>query len=175
MSWEYDRPAGRPKNKLLLIVAAILVLGVVGTGYWAWNRHNNKIARSPTSSSNQKSTQVSTKQQFSSVSGRYLFNGTVTWARAVARGARLANGTYDYSKPFSQLNTFQRELYEGWSTDFECPITDNTVPYQTQIDNLIFNCRPEFLPEATKYFNLFDLANNHTDNQNGMVGLTKTS
>jgi len=92
----------------------------------------------------------------------------------VERGARLANGTYDYSKPFSQLNTFQRELYEGWSTDFECPITDNTVPYQTQIDNLIFNCRPEFLPEATKYFNLFDLANNHTDNQNGMVGLTKT-
>ena len=174
MSWEYDRPAGRPKNKLLLIVAAILVLGVVGTGYWAWNRHNNKIARSPTSSSNQKSTQVSTKPQFSSVSGRYVFNGTVTWARAVERGARLANGTYDYSKPFSQLNTFQRELYEGWSTDFECPITDNTVPYQTQIDNLIFNCRPEFLPEATKYFNLFDLANNHTDNQNGMVGLTKT-
>jgi len=42
------------------------------------------------------------------------------------------------------------------------------------VDLLKFNCRPEFLPYAAKYFNLINLANNHTDNEDGMVGLTET-
>lgn len=104
-----------------------------------------------------------------SITGRYLLNGTVTWARAVEK---YAAGNYE--QPFSQLGTFNREQYDAWSTDFECPITNNVVPYQTQIDQLIFNCRPEFLPAASKYFNIFDLANNHTDNQHGEVGLAET-
>lgn len=107
--------------------------------------------------------------EYSSVSGKYLFNGTVVIARAVEKYARG-----DYNQPFSQLDTFNRVAYDGWSADFECPITNNVVPYQQQIDNLIFNCRPEFLPGLTKYFNLFDLANNHTDNQGGQAGIAST-
>ncbi len=109
------------------------------------------------------------KVDYSSVEGRYLFNGTVVIARAVEKYARS-----DFAQPFSQLDTFNRAAYDGWSTDFECPITNNVVPYETQINNLVFNCRPEFLPGLTKYFNLFDLANNHTDNQGGQVGLEET-
>ncbi|HWT55690.1 MAG TPA: CapA family protein [Candidatus Microsaccharimonas sp.] len=104
-----------------------------------------------------------------SVDGRYLLNGTVVWARAVEK---YANG--NYAQPFSQLDTFHPEQYDAWSTDFECPITNNVVPYQTQIDKLIFNCRPEFLPAASKYFSIYDLANNHTDNQGGETGLEET-
>lgn len=105
----------------------------------------------------------------SSVQGRYLLNGTVVWARAVEKYA-----AGNFAQPFSQLNTFHPERYDAWSTDFECPITNNVVPYQTQIDKLIFNCRPEFLPEASKYFSIYDLANNHTDNQGGETGLAET-
>lgn len=104
-----------------------------------------------------------------SVQGKYLFNGTVVLARAVEKYARG-----DYNQPFSQLDTFNRSAYDGWSTVLECPITNNVVPYDLQISNLVFNCRPEFLPGLTKYFNLFNLANNHTDNQDGAVGLAST-
>ena len=106
---------------------------------------------------------------FTSVEGRYLFNGTIVLARAVEKYARG-----DYAQPFSQLNTFNREQYDAWYTDFECPITPNIVPYEQQINNLVFNCRPEWLPEMTKYVNIYNLANNHTDNQGGQVGLTQT-
>jgi poly-gamma-glutamate synthesis protein (capsule biosynthesis protein) len=86
----------------------------------------------------------------------------------------LRAGGYDYSYPFSQLNTFEPNKYDAWMTSFECPITDNVVPFATQVSNLVFNCRPEFLPEATKYFQFFDLANNHTGDQQGSKGLEST-
>ncbi len=105
----------------------------------------------------------------SEVLGRYLLTGTTTWARAVERDA---DG--NYAQPFSQLKTFNRSQYDAWSTDFECPITNNVVPFSEQVNSLVFNCRPEFLPAATKYFTIFDLANNHTDNQGGEAGLEST-
>lgn len=46
----------------------------------------------------------------------------------------------------------------------ECPITDKKVPYQTQVDALIFSCSPDYLSAAKNWFNVFTLANNHTDN-----------
>ena len=108
------------------------------------------------------------------VSGRYLLNGTTVWARAVEKDSLRSDGTYDYAHPFSQLDTFNRAAYDAWFTDFECPITNNKVPYATQIQQLVFNCRPEFLASASKYFNVYDLANNHTDNQGGSIGLNET-
>ena len=103
------------------------------------------------------------------VAGKYLFTGTSYWARAIETEAHG-----DYAQPFSKLNTLHREAYDAWQTDLECPITSNTVSYQVQVQLLKFNCRPEFLPDAAKYFNLINLANNHTDNENGIVGLTET-
>ncbi len=103
------------------------------------------------------------------VTGKYLFSGTTYWARAIET---QAHG--NYTQPFSGLSSFQPARYDGWQIDLECPITDHTVPYETQVRLLQFNCRPEFLPEATKYFNLINLANNHTDNQGGNTGLQET-
>lgn len=117
---------------------------------------------------------VKDAKDITSLRGRYLFNGTTVWARQVEKDSVKDDGSYDYSHPFSQLNTLHRENYDAWSTDFECPITNNVVSFREQVDNLVFNCRPEFLKDASKYFNLYDLANNHTDNQNGMKGLTET-
>ena len=137
-----------------IIVAAILLLGV----------HK---ADAPTADLHQ--AQKAAAAQPQQVLGRYLLTGTTTWARAVERDAHG-----DYAQPFSQLNTFGRSRYDAWSTDFECPITNNVVPFSEQVNNLVFNCRPEFLPAATKYFDIFDLANNHTDNQGGETGLAST-
>ena len=89
--------------------------------------------------------------------GRYMFHGTIVLARAVEK---YAYG--DYTQPFSQMSTFNPSAYDAWAADFECPITTHVVPYETQIQHLVFNCRPEWLPELTKYVQLFNLANNHT-------------
>ncbi|MGB4759087.1 MAG: CapA family protein [Candidatus Saccharimonadales bacterium] len=95
---------------------------------------------------------------YNTVEGRYLFHGTVAWERAIERDAR---GNYD--RPFSMLDTFDRQKYDAWIADLECPVTTKTVPYQTQVDSLQFNCPPAFNAAAKKYFDIFNLANNHTD------------
>jgi poly-gamma-glutamate synthesis protein (capsule biosynthesis protein) len=104
-----------------------------------------------------------------SVKGRYMFHGTIVLARAVEK---YAYG--NYAQPFSQMSTFNPAAYDAWAADFECPITTNTVPYETQIQRLVFNCRPEWLPELTKYVQLFNLANNHTADQGFPEGIEQT-
>lgn len=98
-----------------------------------------------------------------SVEGRYLFSGTVVIARAVEQYARTSTGI-DYDQPFSKFSTFNPEQYDAWEFDHECPMTLEQIPYQTQVQNTIFNCRPEFLPSMRKHFNtiIANVANNHT-------------
>jgi poly-gamma-glutamate synthesis protein (capsule biosynthesis protein) len=165
-TWRYDqrrRSYGRITAKLLVL----LILLAAG-GYFGWKVFSSNNANK----TDQKTTQPQTAQKSvpaSTVSGRYLFSGTTYWARAIETEAHG-----DYNQPFSQLNTFHPERYDGWQIDLECPVTNNVVPYADQVNLLVFNCRPEFLPYATKYFNLINLANNHTDNQGGITGLQDT-
>ncbi len=164
MSWRYDRTSNS-KRKHLLLLAIIPLVAVTAAGF-LW------LKRTPAKSALGAAPKISTPSQSAAnqtVTAHYLINGTVVWARAVEQ---QANG--DYNQPFSQLDTFNRSQYDAWSTDFECPITNNVVPWAAQVNNLVFNCRPEFLPFATKYFSIFDLANNHTDNQDGETGLAET-
>ena len=155
-------------KRILYVVGLVLFFGAVAAAFIFFGKDSKKqdvVTLTPSVVT----PEVVKKDTYTSVEGRYLFNGTIVLARAVEKYARG-----DYEQPFSQLDTFNRAAYDGWSTDFECPITNNVVPYETQINNLVFNCRPEFLPGLTKYFNLFDLANNHTDNQGGQAGIAET-
>lgn len=158
MTYKLNKP--RTRRIILLVFCITLLTGLL----IVVKVLNNKPKHPPLITEN-----TTTTQRSGEVRGKYLFNGTVTWARAVEQQARG-----DYSQPFSKLDTFNRDMYDAWSTDFECPITNNTVPYRTQIENLIFNCRPEFLPYASKYFDIYNLANNHTYDQNGKKGLEET-
>lgn len=92
------------------------------------------------------------------VQGRYLFNGTIVLARMVERAAGN-----DLSQPFSQMHTFQPENYDTMTLDWECPTTEDIIPYQTQVDRLIFNCHKKWLPEVVKHFGVVSLASNHTN------------
>ncbi len=79
-----------------------------------------------------------------------------------------------YAYPFSRLNEFHRDKYDAWITGLECPtVPDVHIPSAEQERLLSFNCPPEYLPEAAKWFTAFTLANNHTDNQ-GVDGFTAT-
>jgi hypothetical protein len=108
------------------------------------------------------------------VEGRYLFNGTVVWARHMQTWSAKPDGTTNYAYPFSGLNTFDRSKYDAWTADLECPVMAEEISVERQVSDTAFNCRPEFLPEAAKYFDFFNLANNHTRDFNDQAALDET-
>jgi poly-gamma-glutamate capsule biosynthesis protein CapA/YwtB (metallophosphatase superfamily) len=153
-------PRKKQKRSKKPLIAIFVVLAVIGIGSWLLLSKDK--AQAPAAVEVQK-TEVSSNVD--SVTAKYLFSGTVVPARAVENEARRADGSIDYNQPFSQLNTFNPSQYNEWVIDMECPITDATIPYRTQVANTVFNCRPEFLPAMSKYFTVFNLANNHVYDQ----------
>lgn len=107
-----------------------------------------------------------------SYSSRILFTGETFWGRKIAVNAAASELGTAY--PFAKLSGFNREDYNAWHTHLECPVTDENITYQQQVESLIFNCEPEYLPEYAKWFDIASLANNHTDNVNGEAGLLET-
>lgn len=107
-----------------------------------------------------------------SLESRMLVMGDVFWGRYINDWSEQSELKYAY--PFSRLAEFEREKYDAWIHDMECPITNNPkVSSAVEDTTLSFDCSPEYLPEAKKWFTAMTLANNHTDNQ-GPEGLVET-
>lgn len=102
---------------------------------------------------------------------KYLFVGTTFWGRNTNKSARASELGVKY--PFSQLDTLKRDEYQGWIGGLECPVTDKGHNYTEENNIYKFNCDPDYLPEAAKYFSAFLLGNNHAGNQ-GLEGLRTT-
>lgn len=134
------------------IAAAVIIVGG-GLAYWLVSNRSDE----PQQNTNQTNETPVPSGEFTTVEGRYLFHGTIAWDRALERDSGS-----NYGHLFQKLNTFNKEKYDSWIADLECPVTDTLVPYQTQVDRLIFNCPPQFIPEASKWFDIVNLANNHT-------------
>lgn len=101
-----------------------------------------------------------------------LWFGDVFWGRYVDDWAKASELKTTY--PFSGLSTFDRDKYDAWNADMECPITTTYRDSETQDSDLKFSCPPEYTPEAAKWFDAFTLANNHTDNMEEVKGLEQT-
>ena len=140
-----------------------MVLWVIG-GVLLWRNQPDNLVQDASITADK----TSSNKQLGTVEGRYLFSGTIVLARAVERDAHG-----DYNQPFSQLDSFEPSKYDGWLADLECPVTTKNVSYQEAIDTLKFNCKPEWLPALGKYFNLINLANNHTGDM-GSAGFIET-
>ena len=106
------------------------------------------------------------------ITSSMLFVGEVFWGRGIEYFANRS--PLKYAFPFSGLTTDVRSKYDNWIGDLECPVTTTDIPYQTQVDHLQFNCRPEYLSEAKKWFNAFTLANNHSFDNRGATGEAET-
>ena len=102
---------------------------------------------------------------------KWLFAGTTFWGRRTNKNARASELGVKY--PFSQLNTLSPEKYDAWIAGLECPVTNNGHNDIEENTIFKFNCDPDYLPEAKKYFTAFMLGNNHTDNQ-GPKGFNET-
>jgi poly-gamma-glutamate synthesis protein (capsule biosynthesis protein) len=100
------------------------------------------------------------------------FLGDVFWGRYINDWSQASQIGFEY--PFSGLNTLKKDSDDFWVAGLECPITESDISSREQENLLKFSCKPEYLQEAQKYFDVFTLANNHTDNMNEIDGFNKT-
>lgn len=107
-----------------------------------------------------------------SLKANTLFFGNVYWGRYINDWSMASSLKTAY--PFSRLNEFKRDKYDAWIAGLECPTVAGFTQTSAEEDStLSFNCNPDYLPEAAKWFTAFTLANNHTDNQ-GAEGFAET-
>jgi poly-gamma-glutamate synthesis protein (capsule biosynthesis protein) len=106
------------------------------------------------------------------ISARLLFTGNVFWGRYMNDWSQASDLGTAY--PFSRLGEFDRDGYDAWISGLECPTVPGIAPTSAEQEAaLAFNCSPEYLPEAARWFTAFSLGNNHTDNQ-GADGFAAT-
>jgi poly-gamma-glutamate synthesis protein (capsule biosynthesis protein) len=166
--WQYDSYVKRNKNiERVLLAVLLLVAGAV----FFWARPESKHKLLPPLEQPAQIITTKVKSSPATVTGSYLVSGDVFWGRGIDYYSQRSPLKYDWG--FSRLNEFHPENYDGWISDLECPVTDRTVPYQTQVDKLILQCPPQYLTAASKYFTAFTIANNHTDNT-GAQGFADT-
>jgi len=101
-----------------------------------------------------------------------LWFGFVFWGRYVNDWAMASPLKEVY--PFSRLSDFEKDKYNAWIAQLDCPITDRVIDSKTMDQTLMFNCTPNYLPEVSKWFEVFGLANSHTSNMDGLRGFQTT-
>ena len=100
------------------------------------------------------------------------FFGNAYWGRSINTWSQASSLKNAY--PFSRLNEFGWDKFDATVAGLECPTVAglHLTPAQEEA-TLMFNCNPDYLSEAKKWFTAFMLANNHTDNQ-GAKGFIET-
>jgi len=156
------------KHKGVLVVGTILVClafaAVVGW-YFLSSLHQN-TPETPV----QPAVQAEPKPV--SITSNSLFSGNTFWGRNINKWSMDSELKTAY--PFSRLNEFNRDQYDAWVTGLECPTVAGFSQTVAQEEaTLSFNCSPDYLPEAAKWFTAVSLANNHTDNR-GAEGFAET-
>jgi hypothetical protein len=145
----------------IIVAAPLLTLLILGLGIWFL-----PSSRPAVKQASLKVTVPTAKPGNQTIAGNYLFSGTVMLGRAVET---VAHGNYE--QPFSGMSTLGS--YDANVGVLECPVTNNTVSYQTEVSKLIFNCKPQWLPTLKKYFPILSLSSDHLNDQ-GPSGYAET-
>lgn len=149
------------QKNLICISIILVILTGLGINYWYKNRPAPEIVYS------------TILPESTSLETRILVAGDVYWGRRMNDWSQQSSLKEAY--PFSRLNEFNRDQYDAWIANLECP----AVPGIKQPIGFVpelweFNCDTDYLPEAAKWFDVFSLANNHTQNQKREEGLEIT-
>lgn len=155
-------------RNLWIVFSLIIVLAILGTAIWMFT---NNTQEQPSAEIAKKPDSVKEPQPIGLYSNT-LFSGNSFWGRYMNDWAMESPLKTTY--PFSRLNEFHREEYNAWITGLECPTKSGVTMTSAEMEvALQFNCSPDYLPEAAKWFTVFMLSNNHTDNQ-GVEGFAET-
>ena len=152
------KPRRNSKTGTLLAIA--ITLSIVALGVYRLEYVPNQIPPAKKANVN------SVVNNPSLVEGKYLFSGTIVLSRDVARYAGS-----DYNQPFSNLYTLGN--YDARIGVLECPVTNNVDTFQNEVQNLVFNCQPAWLPTLKEYFPILDLSSDHL-NDYGPEGISTT-
>lgn len=156
------------RRRIGAVVAVLCGLAVLAAAIWCG------VFNQPMQDTLDKSAQEAVKQEPYPVSLRSnaLFFGNMYWGRYINDWSMKSPLKTAY--PFSRLNEFNRDAYDAWITGLECPTVAGFNQTSAEEDEtLSFNCSPDYLPEAAKWFTAVTLANNHTDNR-GEAGFVET-
>lgn len=108
-----------------------------------------------------------------SANSKLLFTGETFWGRQYERKRRNAEeGALQF--PFSGLETYSKNNYDAWITHLECPVTNAELSFEDEWNAIALNCRPEFLPEFVKWFDIATIGHNHIFDIGGEIGYEET-
>lgn len=151
------------------VIIAVVVVAVVLLGWLVWQNRWRFLPQAPAVLPQ---AVVKAEPTITALESKMLVMGDVYWGRYINDWSQASPLKYAYS--FSRLSEFNRDAYNAWIADMECPVTNNPkVSSAIEDSTLQFDCSPAYLPEAKKWFTAFTLANNHTDNQ-GAAGFAET-
>lgn len=155
-------------SRIWLIVGSVVAFLVLAAIAWWYIFH----PQSEIISNQQQASPEPIAVQPVQAQSRMLFTGNIYWGRYMNNWSQASELKTAY--PFSRLNEFNKQDYQAWIGGLECPLVAGVHLTAAQEEaNLSFNCSPEYLTEAAKWFDVFTLANNHTDNQ-GAAGFAET-
>lgn len=103
---------------------------------------------------------------------KLLFTGDIFLDRNIDKLSQKSKEKYNY--PFSGLSTLEKQKYDAWIGNLECPVTEKQSTDYEEEKYLKFSCKSGYLLGLAEYFDIVSLANNHTDNMGGNAGLLET-
>ena len=153
------------KAKLFTVSRLNLVffgtLGLIVATLLAWGLYNNRAAAGVNHSMDLSSN--------TALESQVLIGGDVYWGRKTHDWSQQSDLKEKY--PFSKLHELEREKYDAWIANLECPtVPDVKYPVGYVPDLHAFNCDSDYVEEFAKWFDIVSLANNHTANQKREVG-----
>lgn len=152
---------------VVLVAVGVLAVALIGAVI-AYTR----LTATPAQMQPVRSVDVVPKPHSVSAESNTLFTGNIYFGRYINQWSMASPLKYAY--PFSRLSEFDRTKYDAWIAGLECPTVAGVHLTPLQEDTILsFNCDPQYLSEAAKWFDIFTLANNHTDNQ-GVEGFAET-
>ncbi len=146
----------RKNHKTILILGPLAIITLCVALVWIKIQTNSEKNFVP-----KESEKIEIPKSVSATS-RILFAGTTFWGRRTNTASRNSELGVEY--PFEKLDTLEREKYQAWIGNLECPITENDHTKYEEETLLIFNCHTDYLDEVAKYFTAFSLGTNHADN-----------
>lgn len=150
------------KNKNTIFVLCLFVVLVI-IGISAINKYK------PSTDINY----VMNLPETTAIESHVLFAGDVYWGRRMNDWSQQSPLKTAY--PFSKLSSLERDKYDAWVANLECPAVSSIkqdIHFTPKLTD--FNCDTDYLSEASKWFDVFSLANNHTSNQSKQLGIAAT-
>ncbi len=145
---------------------ALLILAIMGLAAATGTHLYYFKTTQPEAATSHSVTAKAASNNLTKLEGSYLFSGTIVLARGVES---YANG--DYNQPFSGMASLG--TYDAHIGVLECPITTNADSFANEVQNLVFNCQPYWLPYLKKYFPILNLSSDHLNDQ-GPQGIAST-